>query len=229
MKYLKSFILSIAAGVCIGIGGILNVICLSLGQKILGGILFSVGLFTICLFGFKLFTGQVGYLFAKEKKGEFLLHLGIFYIGNFIGAFGLGYLMRITAIATPEMMTVAEELAIHKLAYFPIGTASEGQPFYSVFILSIFCGLLVFFAVDIFRREKIHPVVRMLGLMFFVGGFVICGFEHCIADMFYLAFGNAMGLGYVGETLLSILFGSSGNVVGAFAGYFIVKLAESIS
>lgn len=230
MKFLKPFLLSIAAGVSIGIGGLLNIVCIANDLKILGGILFSLGLFTICIFGFKLFTGQVGYLFSKDKKLEFLGQLGIFYLGNFIGAFGFGYLLRITAIASPEIMLVAEELAIHKLAYFPIGTAgSVGQPFYSVFLLAIFCGLLVFFAVDLFRREKIHPVVRMLGLIFFVGGFVICGFEHCIADMFYLAFANTMGLGYVGETLLSILFGSSGNIVGAFAGYFIVKLAESRS
>lgn len=228
MKILKLLLLSIAAGVSIGIGGLLNLVCISNDLKILGGILFSVGLFTICIFGFKLFTGQVGYLFSKDKKLEFLGQLGIFYLGNFIGAVGFGYLMRLTAVASSDMMEVAKDLATHKLAYFYIGTVPEvGQPFHSVLILAIFCGLLVFFAVDLFRREKIHPVVRFFGLLFFVGGFVICGFEHCIADMFYLSFANTIGLGYGVETLLSILFGSTGNIIGAFIGYFIIKLADS--
>ena len=72
MKFFKPFLLAVAAGMCIGFGGMLNLVCIANHLKILGGILFSIGLLTISLFGFKLFTGQVGYLFAKDDKIAFL-------------------------------------------------------------------------------------------------------------------------------------------------------------
>lgn len=224
MKLLKSFLLAIAAGLCIGIGGILNLVCISAGNGVLGGILFSIGLLTICMFGFKLFTGQVGYLFAKENKKEFLLHLLIFYVGNFIGAAGLGFLLRITAVVdSTELVETATHLAEHKLV--DLGTGIVGQDFYSVLILAFFCGLLVFFAVDMFAREKAPAAFRVLAVITLVSAFVIAGFEHCIADMFYLSFANTFEH-FFGETLLSIVCGSTGNILGAFSGYFIVKLTK---
>ena len=224
MKFLKSFLLSIAAGLSIGIGGLLNVVCTSKGLPILGNILFATGLFTICIFGFKLFTGQVGYLFAKDNKKEFLIQLVIFYLGNFIGAVGFGYLLRLTAVFSEDINNTITSIAHHKLVSLSSST-DVGQPFYSVIILAIFCGLLVFFAVDLFRNEKIHPVVRFFGLVLFIGGFVICGFEHCIADMFYFGFAGTFTSTNLVSTILSILCGSTGNIIGAFAGYFITKLA----
>lgn len=224
MKLLKSFILAVSAGLFIGIGGLLNLVCISNGLEVLGGILFSIGLLTICMFGFKLFTGQVGYLFAKENKKKFLLHLLIFYVGNFVGAAGLGYLLRITAVFdSTSLVEVATHLAEHKLV--DLGSGLVGQDFYSVLILAFFCGLLVFFAVDMFGRENAPTLFRVLAVITLVSAFVIVGFEHCIADMFYLSFANTFE-NYFGETLLSILCGSTGNIIGAFSGYFIVKLTK---
>lgn len=226
MKFFKPFLLAVAAGMCIGLGGMLNLVCIANDLKILGGILFSIGLLTISLFGFKLFTGQVGYLFAKDDKLAFLKQLGIFYLGNVVGAAGLGYLLRITAVAHNEnLMNAALDLAEHKLVALP--GHDVGQTFYSIFILSIFCGILVFFAVDIFRRENIPALFRVLGLITAVAAFVIVGFEHCVADMFYLAFSNCFLMKNCAQAYLSILIGSLGNIVGAFAAYYVVKLADS--
>ena len=225
MKYLKLLVLSIAAGVCIGFGGMLNIMCIANKLNILGGILFSVGLFLICVFGFKLFTGQVGYLFAKENKLSFLKELLIFYIGNVIGAVGFGSILRLTGILENDVIeNVATELAQHKLVRFNAAD-SFGQTFYSMLILAFFCGVLVFLAVDIFRRENIHPFVRTLGLIVCVGAFVISGFEHCVADMFYLGFSGDFFTAHALNALVSILLGSTGNILGAFATYFVVNLA----
>ena len=222
MKFLKPFLLSIAAGICIGIGGTLNIICNANDLKVLGGLLFSIGLFLICLFGFKLFTGQVGYLFSKENKLAFLGQLGIFYLGNLIGAVGLGYLLRLCF--SDEYLSVGEALANHKL--IDLGRGVGGQPWYSMIILSFFCGMLVFFAVEIFRREKVHAFLRFAGLVCAISAFVICGFEHCIADMFYFGFAGTWTSTTVLETLVSVLCGSSGNIIGAFAAYGLTKLVD---
>ena len=70
MKNLSSFFYSILAGVSISIGG---TVFLSLDNKIVGSIFFSLGLFAVCTFGFNLFTGKVGYIF--EQKPSYLLFL----------------------------------------------------------------------------------------------------------------------------------------------------------
>lgn len=225
MKFGKSLLLSIAAGVSIGIGGLINLICISNGLKVLGSFLFSIGLLTICMFGFKLFTGQVGYFPEKENKKQFLVQLLIFYLGNLIGAVGLGYLLRITVIGDNNtLFNVALEVASHKLV--ALSADSPGQPFYSVLILAFFCGFLVFLAVDIFKRENTSPLFKILGVIICVGAFVVSGFEHCIADMFYLAFSNQFFTAYSLEAILSIVCGSTGNILGALAGYYIIKLAN---
>ena len=224
MKNLRLFLLSIAAGVCIGFGGLINLTCIANELKVLGGILFSVGLFLICVFGFKLFTGQVGYFFEKENKFEFFEQLGIFYIGNLIGAVGFGYLLRLTGLLdNTALNTAAEMVAEHKLVDLGNGV---GQTWYSMLILAFFCGALVFLAVDGFNNAKLHPFVRTLVLFFCVSVFVVCGFEHCIADMFYLGFAGTFTTIAFPNALVSIFLGSTGNILGAFATYFVVKIAK---
>jgi formate/nitrite transporter FocA (FNT family) len=53
---------------------------------------------------------------------------------------------------------------------------------FSLFLLGIFCGMLMFIAVDGYAKTK-NPIILFLG----VGTFILCGFEHCIADMFYFS------------------------------------------
>lgn len=59
----------------------------------------------------------------------------------------------------------------------------------SLFILGIFCNLLIFVAVDGFK-ENPHEIGKYLSLFFGVSVFIICGFEHCVADMFYFSLGT---------------------------------------
>ena len=62
MRALKLFVSSVLGGVCIGLGGVAY---LSLENRLAGALFFTVGLFTICTFGFHLFTGKVCYVFQK--------------------------------------------------------------------------------------------------------------------------------------------------------------------
>jgi formate/nitrite transporter FocA (FNT family) len=224
MRRLKDFLLAIAAGICIAFGGAINLVCVNAGLKVVGGLLFSVGLLVICLFGFNLFTGKVGYLFEQPSKKTYLLDLLVFYVGNFVGAVGTGLLLRLTSFNSVLTETV-RHVCEHKLVQplFEANTYDSYQRWYGMLILAFFCGFIVFLAVDLFKRENIHPVLRCIGLILLIGTFVISGFEHCIADMFYL---SVSGL-FFDSTLaagawLSIIFGSSGNILGAFAAYLLI-------
>jgi formate/nitrite transporter FocA (FNT family) len=121
---------------------------------------------------------------------------------------------------TSSLYTAATALGQHKLCQ--LGSGTHGEPWYALFVLSIFCGVLVFFAVELFKRETSSPLIKVVGIFVCVGGFVVSGFEHCIADMFYLSVSGCLFTEPLG-TFLSILLGSSGNILGAFAAWFLLN------
>ena len=81
MKKVKVFIYAILAGLCIALGG---TVYLTLENKIMGAFLFTLGLFTICTFGFNLFTGKVCYVFERDRS--YALDLPFIWLGNLAGA-----------------------------------------------------------------------------------------------------------------------------------------------
>ena len=82
MKALKTFIGGILAGICIAIGG---TVFLSLDNKVLGALFFTVGLFAVCTFDFNLYTGKVCYVFDQDRR--YALNLPLIWLGNLAGAF----------------------------------------------------------------------------------------------------------------------------------------------
>ncbi len=173
-KHLRTLMLAIAAGFCIGIGGIVS---LMQTDKLAGAFLFSVGLLTILIFKFNLFTGMVGYLSDRlfEKEWGYLFTLLLVWIGNFLGtglAAGLVRLTRVgNAIAAKNLSMVETKLA---------------DDWYSLLILGIFCGILMYIAVDTYKKnigtkDFLCCIAVFMGVMVFI----LAGFEHSIADMFY--------------------------------------------
>lgn len=155
---------SILAGMMIGIG---STIYLVLDNKIIGAILFSIGLFMICSFGMYLFTGKIGYAVKTKNKPNCL----VIWMGNLVGSIAISTIVR---FAKPELHIAAAELVSNKLQ----------QGFISTALLSILCGFLMFLAVDNYSR---HPdsLSGILGIFLCVPTFILCGFEHSIADMNY--------------------------------------------
>jgi len=80
VKRLKTFVYGILAGISIAIGG---TAFLSVESKPLGSLLFTVGLFTICTFGFSLFTGKVCYVFERDR--DYAIDLPVIWLGNLCG------------------------------------------------------------------------------------------------------------------------------------------------
>lgn len=197
-EYFNTFILAICAGICIGVGGTVYLMCTS---KLFGAVLFSIGLLTILVFGLKLFTGMTGYLFGERSKLKYLITLILVWSGNFLGTFLVGLAVRNTRIA----------LTIVPTAQMLVATKLEDS-WYSLMILGVFCGLLMYIGVDSFKKlQDNYGALRTLMPIICVATFIIAGFEHCIANMFYC---TVAGLSL--ESVIMILVATVGNILGSF-------------
>jgi formate/nitrite transporter FocA (FNT family) len=197
-EYFNTFILAVCAGMCIGVGGTVYLMCTS---KLLGAVLFSVGLLTILVFGLKLFTGMTGYLFGEQSKLKYLITLILVWSGNFMGTFLVGLAVRNTRIAVTIIQT-AQTLVATKLE----------DSWYSLMILGVFCGLLMYIGVDSFKKlQANYGALRTLMPIICVTTFIIAGFEHCIANMFYC---TVAGLSL--KSVIMILVVTVGNILGSF-------------
>lgn len=207
---LLNFAKGILAGLAIGLGGFLFILMShfvngELG-KVLGSILFSVGLFLVCTFRLSLYTGKIGLVFEKKQTKEFYVSLPIMLVGNAIGAFGLGYICYFIFRNTDIMNTV-------NAACLARTTLNNFNDYLSCIVKSILCGFCVYMAVYCFNKDRLRPLGISL-LVFFVFLFVYCGFQHCIANMFYFGFGNHIN-GYTFINLaLVIIFNSIGPILG---------------
>ena len=86
LEKVKVLLGAILAGFSIGLGGF---IFLSVDNKIIGSLLFSIGLFLVLTLNLNLFTGKICYLGAKSSLLDFLL----IWVGNFIGTYSLAQII----------------------------------------------------------------------------------------------------------------------------------------
>lgn len=193
---LSSFVKSFITGILISIGGIVNMSC---DNKYIGAFLFGTGLFTILTFGFDLFTGKVGYV--VENHPSYLTYLLIVWLGNLSGTIISGYVISLTRIG--EKM---REKAID------ITAVKQDDSLLSLFVLAFFCGMLMFIAADGYKSIT-NPVGQMLVVFLPVMTFILSGFEHSIADMFYISAAQ----GWDANTFLRILVISAGNAAGGIS------------
>ena len=170
MNYVKTYLFGILAGLSIGIGG---TVFLSLDNKVLGAVFFTVGLFTVCTFGFDLFTGKVCYVF--DRDAGYALSLIFMWAGNFTGAWILAAAESLTRVG-PALREKAAAMCEVK----------AGDSMLSLFILGILCDILIYIAVDGYNKNP-HEFGKYLSLFFGVTVFILCGTEHCVADMYYFS------------------------------------------
>ena len=192
MRRLSGFVDAVLAGICIGIGG---TVYLSCENKVIGAVLFCFGLFAICTFGFNLFTGKVGYLL--EKPLSYAGFLAVVWLGNLAGTGLVGCALRLTRIAG-----IAEKAA----ALCEVKLADDVG---SIFILSVLCNILMFVAVDGFQNNP-HEIGKYLGIFLGVIVFILCGFEHCVANMFYFSLAGM----WSGKAVGYLLVMTAGNACG---------------
>ena len=180
-------LLSILAGMMIAIGG---TVFLSVGD-VAGALFFSMGLLSILIFKLELFTGKAGLLATKDIKVGKLIEI---WFGNFFGTF---------AVALGLLFTPRGLVLTQKSMEIVVIRIENG--IFANFIYGIMCGMLMFIAVKTFAMTNGQPLYAMLP----VAIFILCGFNHCVADMFYLH----MGCLHISDYLVLIPT-TIGNIVG---------------
>lgn len=188
---LKLVIDGIKAGIMIAIGGSVFLAC---ENRYVGAVLFSVALLSICLKGYSLFTGKVGYLPEKhDSEAVKVLLLGL--LGNIISTFLLGFAV---SYANPVLHDAALVICEAKLS----------QEMLQTLIRAFFCGVLMYMAVSTFREKG-----TLAGIFFCVPVFILSGFEHSIANMFYFGVSGIVNA----ESLIYLLVVVIGNSIGGMA------------
>ena len=197
---LARFIGGISAGVLIAIGGSVYLSC---DNKYVGAVLFAVALLCICYKGYSLFTGKVGLMVEAHGKKEWsVLLLGL--LGNAVATLILGLAI---SYALPDLGDKAETICNAKL----------NQQIGQALIRSSFCGMLMYLAVTVYREKN-----SIAGILFCVPVFILSGFEHSIANMFYFGVARIFTV----EMALYILLIICGNAFGAVSLAFLEKLGK---
>lgn len=185
---LNKILSGFSAGILISIGGSVFLAC---ENRYVGAVLFSVALLSICLKGYSLYTGKIGFIAEKHDKEAFsVLLLGL--LGNLLGTVICGYLIR---YALPALGEQAELICTAKLT----------QSFLSTLIRGFFCGVLMYIAVSTYRDKN-----TLVGIVFCISVFILAGFEHSIADMFYFAASGIVSL----KAFVFIMTVVLGNTIG---------------
>ena len=192
MNYKKIFVSAILAGCAIGFGGVVNLV---LGG-IAGALFFTVGLFVVCTMGLHLYTGKVCYVFENDKA--YALSIPVIWLGNLVGTVTVGTLIRLTRIAY-FIEYNAEKICNDKLS----------DNLVSIFILAALCNIFIYIGVEGFKNVP-HEVGKYVALFLGVAVFILCSYEHCVANMFYFTVGGAWSVKAVGYLLWMTL----GNAVG---------------
>lgn len=201
---LKKTVSGFMAGVLISIGGSVYLAC---SDKIIGAVFFSVALLCICYKGYSLFTGKVGFLPEKcDREALSVLLLGL--LGNAVGTIACGYLLR---FAVPNIGAAAEVLCQAKL---------DNQALWQTLVRAVFCGILMYLAVSIYRDKK-----TPLAIVFCIPVFILSGFEHSIADLYYFAASGIVSL----RAFLFLMIVIAGNAVGGVLLPLLSKIGEGRS
>lgn len=203
-RVIGTLLYAIIAGACIGLGGtvFLRLKDAFPGGNVVGALLFAVGLFTICTRGYLLFTGKACYIFDNELPG-YLFDLLLIWVGNLAGCMLLAVIERATVLCG--------ETGIDAVAAAMV-EAKMGSGYLSLFLLGILCNIFIYIAVNGYAKNP-HELGKYLALFLGVSVFILCGTEHCVADMYYWCVSGVL-FERPGQSLLCLLIVSLGNVVG---------------
>lgn len=228
MSPAKAFLLAVMAGFFVGTGAMFMTLVksdetLSLAaSSLLGGLSFSLGLFLVLVAGAELFTGNslmvIGRMHGRYSWADLGRSWLVVYAGNLAGALLLVVLLVGAGFADMAGGAVGETMVA-------VAVAKAGLSWRVAFFRGILCNALVCLAVWMGLAGKTvvdKLVVAVLPVMCFVA----CGFEHCVANMFFLPMGlvaNAMGCAGAGVdasaltvagVLANISAATLGNIVG---------------
>ncbi len=178
------------------------------------GAVFTLGLILVVIAGSELLTGNFALLPLAAFKGRVKLlklfeNFGIVLIGNLLGALFVAYFLAVeTGVVTDELvLTRLDEIATKK---------GVDETEWEIFLRAVGCNWLVCLAVWMaFAAQDVAG--KILAIFFPIMAFVAMGFDHVVANMFFLPaaiFADVPEIGW-GDTLHNWLFAGLGNLVGA--------------
>lgn len=204
MPFLTMFTLAIMAGAFISLGAIFATtvtaggmtfsatdgsVVLSSGLpygvvRLLTGIVFCLGLILVVVGGAELFTGNnlivMAWASGKVTGGAVLRNWGIVYLGNFVGSIGTALLMLISKQYTFGSNSIG-------IAAVKIAVGKVGLEFWQALALGILCNALVCLAVWLTYSAR-STMDKIVAIIFPVTAFVAAGFEHSIANMYFVPY-----------------------------------------
>jgi len=221
------FMLAILAGAFIGTGAIFyTVVTTGLSAagmgfgvvRLLGGLVFCLGLIAVVVAGAELFTGNnlIVMAFASGRISfvQLLRNWGIVYVGNFVGSVLTALIMLLTKQYTFAGGAVgANALAIAN------GKCTLG--FVQALALGILCNALVCLAVWLCASAR-STTDKILSILFPITAFVACGFEHSIANMYFVPMGLLIK-GFAGDVFWQAIGKTAADFAHLTWGAFLIK------
>jgi formate transporter len=189
----KMFALSVLAGAFIAMGAIFATTVttgssgmLSYGvTRLLAGVVFCLGLILVVVAGAELFTGNnlIVMAWASRKVSTRLLlrNWTIVYLGNFVGSIVTAYAMFLSQ----QYMFANGGVGATALG---IANAKTGLSFVPALFLGIFCNALVCIAVWLSMSAR-TTMEKIAAIIFPISAFVAAGFEHSVANMYFIPIG----------------------------------------
>ena len=217
----RCFVSAMLAGAFVAFGGMFFCLFLSDAtlpfavQRLVGGVCFCLGLVLVLCCGAELFTGNV-LMVCSRASGRVpwravLGNWGLVWLGNLAGsllAMALVLLANVQGMNGGEVGATFVSVAAAKASLGPV----------ELFFKAVMCNALVCLAVWIgFASRTVTD--KVVGILLPIAAFVACGFEHCVANMFFLSTGLALNvLGGVGAAGAVALGGAAANLVLATLG-----------
>jgi formate transporter len=191
---LSTVLLGILAGFFIGLGAVFfTVVSTDMGVgfglgRLLGGLAFSLGLVLVVIAGAELFTGNslivTPWLSTRIRGSALLRNWGIVYLANFAGA------LILVAIISHAQFWALNDYGVGAQALM-IASAKTNLAFVPALFRGIMCNVLVCLAVWLCLAGR-SVVDKIVAIIFPITAFVACGFEHSIANMFFIPIGIAL-------------------------------------
>ncbi len=210
--------LAVLAGVFIGLGATAYLMAMTGADpahgptRLLGGLVFSLGLILVIVGGAELFTGNALMVMAAVDRlitpGELGRSWAVVYAGNLAGALALAALVWLTGLTAGGFGRTAAAIAEAKAALGPVEVIARG----------IICNMLVCLAVWLTVAAR-DVAGKILAILPPISAFVLLGMEHSVANMFFFPVGALAGASVTAaDALWNLALVTLGNVVGGAGG-----------
>ncbi|MCR4698360.1 MAG: formate/nitrite transporter family protein [Bacilli bacterium] len=214
-KYLYILVSGFVSGLLIAIGATVYLSILQMSHneylgKIIGSLFFGVGLYGIIIFETWLYTGKVGN--TLNEKPSYLFDLLVCVVGNLIGVILLSFVISLTRYGA-SLQEVATTIVEQK----------HQDSWYSILILAFLCGVMIYIACK-GHAICFNPVGKVILCFLAVAVFILCGFEHVVANAAYYTFARF----FDPISILHFALMALGNGLGAISFDGLLKLISHL-